>query len=256
MPSDRKALGPDNTPIEFEESTHRYFTTHSKDSETVYTSVTTLIKEFFAPFDQQAIAESTAKRTGKTVEAILAEWEAKRDYACNTGTRVHEVAEDTVLDRQIRNKPNDEHERLLMKQAWLAANKIKDSMKIFGVETIVFDLRTAIAGTIDLLAFDKQGNLWILDWKTNATIDTDDKYRKTGLAPIKHVHDCNFMHYALQLSVYHYLLHKRGYVPPTTKILHAIIHLTETEYTIMPTPDMSIEVRDMIIATHLDNVPF
>lgn len=255
MPSNKQALNPSNVLIEFDESEHRYSSVI--DGITIeYTSVTTFVKEFFPEFDAKSAAERKAKRIGVTTQELLSEWEEKRNYASKVGTRVHEVAEDVVLGRPIRNKPEDERERLLMRQTYIAASKVRADMKIFGAEKILFDPRLALAGTADLLAFDKRGILWVLDWKQNAKIDKSSKFGVNGLFPIQHVEDCNMMHYALQLSTYEYLLHKCGYVPKTTPIRRALIHLREDGYETIPVPSMAVEVRDMIIATNLDNVPF
>lgn len=256
MPADRTATGPSGIIINFSEEDHKYSSPMDNGTEAVYTSITTFVGQFFPEFDTDAAAKRVSARTGETVEAIIAQWDAKRDYACKVGTRVHEVAEDVVLGNTIRHSPEDEHERLLMRQAWLAGNKIKDEMTVFSAEMILFDFGTGLAGTADLLAFDNKGVLWILDWKQNARIDMESKYRSRGLAPIKHLDDCNAVHYALQLSFYEYMLRKGGYVLDGMKFNRAIIHLTETGYQVIPLKSMAIEIRDMIIASNLDNVPF
>ena len=61
-----------------------------------------------------------------------------------------------------------------------------------------------------LLVFDKVNHKYsILDWKTSKEIKTDSYKMKTGNKPETHdLLDCKFNHYALQLSLYRYLLEK------------------------------------------------
>ena len=111
------------------------------------------------------------------------------------------------------------------------AEKFRQGLDVLGVEKIVFNpfLPCPIAGTIDLLARSrKDGSILILDWKTNKSIDQENRWDKYGLDPIKHVPDLNYWHYACQLSLYQYLLTLGKYVPAGSKFKRAIIHLTET----------------------------
>ena len=75
---------------------------------------------------------------------------------------------------------------------------------------IVYSKEWKIAGTIDLLIFDKVSNKYsILDWKTSKQIKTDSYKLKTGNKPeTNDLLDSKFNHYALQLSLYRYLLEK------------------------------------------------
>ncbi len=63
---------------------------------------------------------------------------------------------------------------------------------------------------MDLLIFDKVSQKYsILDWKTSKEIKTDSYKMKTGNKPeTNDLLDCKFNHYALQLSLYRYLLEK------------------------------------------------
>jgi len=255
MPSSKKATAPNGTTIEFDEATHRYFTKLANGEEVVYTSVTSMVKSFFEPFDADKISKQSTS-TKEQQDELLAKWQAAKDRACHVGTRVHEVGEDVLLGLQPRNKPEDEHERKLMKQVWIAAMDVRKKMKIHAVEQILFDPRTGIAGTCDFMAWDTSGNFWIFDWKTSANIDSESKWKQRGIGVLAHLDDCNLVHYALQLSTYEYLVLKGGYVQVNTPVKRAIIHLTEEAYKIIPVAGLPIEVRDMIIAMNLDNVPF
>ena len=250
MPSCSKATHPSGVEILFEEDTHRYSSTVG-GRELTYTSGTTFVHKFFPPFDPTGeILRRKAAKEGKEPEALKAEWDANRDASCLFGTRTHAICEDVLLGRDKRYKPlNEKEERTFAQGADMAA-KFRKGLDILGVEKIVFSpfLPNPIAGTIDLLARSrKDGSVLILDWKTNKSIDRYNRYNKFGLDPIGHVPDLNFYHYSLQLSLYQYLLTLGKYVPEGSKFKRAIIHLTETGHEIIMLPDMTSEVKDMII---------
>lgn len=116
------------------------------------------------------------------------------------------------------------------------AEKFRQGLDVLGVEKIVFNpfLPCPIAGTIDLLARSrKDGSMLILDWKTNKSIDQENRWNKFGLEPIGHVPDLNYWHYACQLSLYQYLLVLGKYVPAGTRFKRAIIHLTTSGAEVM-----------------------
>lgn len=161
-----------------------------------------------------------------------------------------------MLGRPRRAEPENEKEKLVFEQGRKIAEKFKAGLDILDVEKIVFNpyLPRPIAGTIDLLARSrKDGSILVLDWKTNKSIDQENRYGKYGLDPIRHVPDLNYWHYSCQLSLYQYLLTLGKYVPAGSKFKRAIIHLTETGYKIHQLPDMTSEIKDMIIHDMMKN---
>lgn len=246
MPSCSRAKNPKGQEIEFFEDSHVYKSTVD-GQELVYTSATEFIHSFFKPFDADRIAPFVARKRGLTVEAVKKEWEQNRDQACVFGTRTHEVCEDVVLGREIRNTPGDSREALTFDSAKKIAGKLREQVEILGVEKIVFSPRLRIAGTIDLLARSrKTGRILILDWKTNNKIDSSNKYGEFGLDPIKNVPDCNYWHYALQLSLYESLLKTEGYIGMNEKVKRFIIHLTQAGHQFYELPDMRADIVKML----------
>lgn len=250
MPSCSTAEHPSGIKINFIEETHRYFS-EINGREIDYVSGTTFVHKFIPEFDPTGkIAERCAIKEGLTVEALKAKWAAKRDNSCIFGTRVHETAEDTLLMNRYRNEPKNEKEEKVFAVTKNIANTFRQQLDILAVEKIVFNpfLPKPIAGTIDLLARSrKDGTILILDWKSNERIDTENKYGKFCKDPIGHVPDLNMYHYGLQLSLYQYLLKLGKYVPEDSKFKRAIIHLTESGHKIYQLPDMTSEIKDMII---------
>lgn len=250
MPACSTSEHPSGVKITFEENTHRY-SSEINGNEIEYVSGTTFVHQFIPEFDPTGkITERCALKEGISVEELKKRWADKRDRSCLYGTRVHEICEDTILNRSARNTPENPKEELVFRHAKEIAGKFKQGLDILGVEKIIFSpyLPTPIAGTIDLLARSrKDGSILILDWKTNEKIDVENKYKKFCFDPIGHIPDINFYHYSLQLSLYQYLLKFGKYVPADSKFKRAIIHLTEAGYQIIQLPDLTSEIKDMII---------
>ena len=282
MPSCTKAKNPRGIEIIFTEEPHEYYSllplstgivsptgaiwrgdekSRSVDNfiRASYTSGTTFVHKFCPPFDPDGkIALRAAQKKGVSVDQIKFEWKQRSAEACEMGTRVHATCEDFFYDRPCRFQPQSEKERRIMQAGITAAQAFKSKYRIMGVEQLVGDLDCQLAGSIDLLAYDPATDTWwILDWKTNAKIEKDNTF-KTGQFmkdPIAHLKNCNFVHYALQLNTYKYLLYAAAYVPRMAKIRCGIIHLTEAGPIFYEMPDYSNEVRDMLIYI-LEQPPF
>jgi len=165
-------------------------------------SVTEVIGNYFQPFDKQAIAEKLVARNIKyadtTVEALIAKWDAARDY----GTKVHNEIElyinQSIIPDETRSSNAIE---------WLEKYQMKSNIDIYP-EIKIYSKELKIAGSLDILAHDKHTDMYeIIDWKTSKSIDTTSFNRKMGTHPItSHLMDCKFVHYSMQLSFYRYLL--------------------------------------------------
>ena len=92
----------------------------------------------------------------------------------------------------------------------------------------------------------KDGSILILDWKTNDTIKQENGFEKC-LEPINHLDNCNYYHYALQLSLYQYLLLFAGYYPKDVRFKRALIHINASEAEVIQVPDLTSEIKDMMI---------
>ena len=66
-----------------------------------------------------------------------------------------------------------------------------------------------IAGSIDNLFLNREnGNLVMIDYKTNKKIDTESFNHVKMLYPLDSLDDCNYSHYSLQLNIYKILIEK------------------------------------------------
>ena len=168
----------------------------------VFTSVTTFIDQFFEGFDSEKIAtnlvETHPRYADRTVESLIAEWAATGEH----GTLVHDE-----IENWIKNGIEPIETKAINGKNWLQNYKLKSDIDVLS-EVILYSTELNIAGTVDILALDKATGLYeLIDWKTSKRIDTSSYGNKTGTSSVtQDVPDCNFYHYALQLSLYRYLL--------------------------------------------------
>jgi len=247
MPSCSKQKNPKGIEITFIEDSHKYFSIID-GQEIDYTSGTTFVNSFFPKFDPTGeITQRVALREGVSPEVITRRWKEKGRKSSEFGTKIHETIEDVLRGNMLRNKPNDEKERNTMKKAVVLGKKLLERLDIIGIEQIVFDSDIRIAGTMDLFGRSKKdGKLWILDHKTNESIDTFNKYNKFALRPIQHVADTNYFHYTLQLNLYENILKRAEYVSKDEPIEKALLHITESAVKTYQLPRAQKEIEAMI----------
>ena len=167
-----------------------------------FCSVTTLIDTLFEPFDAVAIADKLCathpKYTGMEPNELISKWHAASDH----GTKVHEEIE-LALKKGI--EPSEPKAKIALQ--WLDNYAMKSDIEIL-TEVIVYSTDLKIAGTIDILAYNRVlDNYEIIDWKTGKKIDIVSYGSKMGIHPLTaNIMDCNHNHYAMQLSLYRYLL--------------------------------------------------
>lgn len=253
MPATTTAKFNDRT-ITFTEDDHSYV----DDQGFTYTSVTTFLHQFFEPFDADAIAARMEAQGRGTAAAIKAEWEANKNQACEFGTRVHETAEAALRGLPPPHSPADDRERNSFRAVWdYSVNNILPHGKVIGPELLVFHPFWKLAGTIDLPVKLPNGDVWILDWKTNKAIDRSGFNGKMARGPISNFPDCNFTKYALQLNVYQQILVNAGYLPRTTTFRRALLWLNPETFGVefIEVPDMQVEALSCI-ADSLVAVPF
>ena len=83
-----------------------------------------------------------------------------------------------------------------------------------------------------------------MDWKTSKRIDTKSYRNKMGIhSATSDVEDTKFNHYALQLSLYRYLLEKYYGLKVYE---HIIVHLKDMECIGLHTPYMEDTIQQMI----------
>lgn len=185
--------------IRFDEASHTY-SVHGQ----VYKSVTTLIGECFEQFDADYWAAKKAPSMGVTPEELKAMWECKGEEARNLGTMMH-----AKIERHYLGFSNETDETYRLFEQFIEHYHLSP----YRTEWTIYDEDSKIAGTLDFLHYD-QGVFTIFDWKRSNKIlvcgspETTNRWGKHAYAPITHIPDTTYWHYALQLSVYRYILEK------------------------------------------------
>ena len=220
--------------IFFDEKKHEY----KDEFGNLYKSGTNFISLFSEKFDAEKMSKIVAIKEGVDQQTILERWENKKNQACNYGTMIHSVMENFIK----KNEKNEEYtglydsfERILKKDL--------DSAKSIFSEYMLCDTSSFLCGTADLIINHNDYEFSIGDFKTNESIDFDNKYKKHLKFPIEHLSDCNYNKYSLQLSLYSYFYEKE-----TGKKLRKIfiLHKIGNEWKYIPCNFMYYEIKYMI----------
>ena len=220
-------------------------------------SVTRLIEEYSNPFDQQAIAEKVALRDNKSVSEVLEEWEYKNKFACEKGSTCHEYAQSIWSGEEYNELLFDGSIEYLtavnkiQSQAMNFWKDFKDKFTHIQDEQLVGSEEYNICSAVDHLFLDKNGNVWLIDYKTNSILkgyNDDEKnrrYTKKMLIPLQNIKDDSLNHYYLQLSIYKYLIEKYTNI----KIYKTmIVYMSENieNYELIETPYLMEEVKKIL----------
>jgi ATP-dependent exoDNAse (exonuclease V) beta subunit len=229
--------------IVFNAEDHSYKSIDATE-EIKWISVTSLVSQFKEPFDAKGIAQKVTKNKkskwyGIDPKRILEIWDNEANRATSLGTYYHNQREaDLCSFASIERDgvtvpviiPVEEVNGL--KQAPL--QKLDPGVY---PEHMVFLKSAAICGQSDLVEV-VNNKVYIIDYKTNKEIKTEsfknwDGLSKKMLSPISHLDDCNLNHYALQLSIYMYIILKHNpKLKPGNMYIHHVIfeHVGEDDF--------------------------
>ena len=166
-----------------------------------------------------------------------AEWDSAADY----GTTVHDE-----IENWIKNGIEPVEQKAKNGKNWLENYQLKSNIDILS-EIIVYSTELKIAGTVDILAKDNNTCQYeLIDWKTSKKIETVSYGYKMGTHDVtKNVMDCNFYHYALQLSLYRYLLEEYYDIRIHNQLIG---HIQDEDVNAIVAPYMKNEIVAMLAA--------
>lgn len=254
----------ENDDVFFNDATHTYY---NKETLETYVSVTSLIHEYSQEFDEEfwsaykaleeildldifMIVKKTLLATKKfnpkllkklnidenlfyeKQEEVKKEYQRKRDEACERGTFIHSVFENSFYNRTEFDFSKygyaDLKGNFICNKNYYKLDLDRGVYPEFLISLKSRDGVLRVSGQIDLLVIDGK-DVTILDWKTNGKIDKTsyfDRVKKQNQMmkfPLNNLQDCNFNHYQLQLSLYAYLLQC---INPEYNIKHLkIVHI-------------------------------
>jgi len=220
----------------FKSQNHKY---ESIDADGIeWTSVTSFISKYKKPFDAQSVAEKSSKSKkskwyGMSVQDILQAWENESNRAIDQGNWYHNQREADLLELNTIER----HGCILPIIRPLVTDDIKHApvQKLtegMYPEHFVYLKSAGICGQSDLVEVAK-GYVNITDYKTNKEIKKESYVNWEGVsqkmsAPVSHLDDCNFWHYALQLSTYMYIILKHNpKLKPGKLTIHHVLFYTE-----------------------------
>jgi ATP-dependent exoDNAse (exonuclease V) beta subunit len=221
----------------FKSQNHKY---ESVDSSEVieWTSVTSFISKYKKPFDAQTVAEKSSKSKkskwyGMSVQDILQAWENESTRAIDQGNWYHNQREADLLQLNTIER----HGCILPIIRPLITDDIKYAppqklQEGMYPEHFVYLKSAGICGQSDLVEVAK-GEVNITDYKTNKEIKKESYVNWEGvsqkmLPPVSHLDDCNFWHYALQLSTYMYIILKHNpKLKPGKITIHHVLFYTD-----------------------------
>lgn len=218
--------------LRFTPHDHKYTSIKEEDKQD-WISATTFISNFKKPFEADVIAEkcSRTKKSkwfGMSPKEIKDAWKAEALRATTLGTWYHNQRESDLCSLETI-------ERLGVEVPIIRPNesegvKISPDQKLKeGVypEHMVYLRSAGICGQSDLVEVIK-GEVHITDYKTNKEIKLAGFTNWEGittkmLKPLGHLDDCHLSHYALQLSLYMYMILKHNpKLEPGTLTIHHI----------------------------------
>ncbi len=208
-----------------------------------YLSVTSLINQFFPQFNTQYWAEKKAQRLGVSPETLLEEWRQKGEAASIQGTLLH-----SNIEKYLLGEVHGEEGAFPL---FLKFRKDHPTLLPYRTEWAIYDEEYEIAGTIDFLE-SHGGKYDMYDWKCstkllsdNGTIIKEHHFHETGLQPITHLDNTPYHHYALQQSMYRYILEKNYNIPLRSCSL-VVLHPNYKNYHIIKLPYLYKEVKAML----------
>lgn len=215
--------------LKFDEKDHSY-TGKGID----WMGVTTFISKFKQPFDAVKMSELVSKKKtspwyGIPPEEIRKHWKTKSDLSLETGHWYHLMKETEAHDKGsglVRGVHIPVVAPVMEDGIKLApAQILKDGIY---PEHLCYMESAALCGQGDIVTVCN-GIVDIDDYKTSKTIEkkgfvNHEGVSKKMLKPIDNLDDCNFIHYALQLSLYMYMvLRHNPKLKPGKMIIHHVI---------------------------------
>jgi hypothetical protein len=231
--------------VEFIEDGHRY-----SRRGVPYISQSAFVKIFEPSFSPMAVHMS-AKAAGITSQEMQDQWDKKRDDAGEHGNIIHKVLEDSWYGR-----PFDPMYNFMVDQV---RTIVQPSKLVFPEKRVYLD-DIRLAGTIDLPSerFKSKGRqcVDVFDYKTNqskgVTLHTsklkDDKWINYSdswfLGPLSHLEHSLYNKYAIQISMYMYMLEMNYNIIPGR--LGIIYINSELNARLIPVNYLRYEIKEMI----------
>lgn len=243
--------------IDFEPDGHVY----TYKGEVQLLSVSSLIAYFFERFDAQAAALRLWERRGIPVEESLAMWERIRCLASEVGTFVHEQTENYfrdgtfLTDYPFEYEGNVEHISVEREKQYFLQFINDYHIHPYRQEWPVYDVGLNIAGTIDMVCREPDGEFTIYDWKRSSkVVDTAGQPVVEGFNGKRSFNgislpDTSYYHYCLQQNLYRYML--ETHYGLRVKAMNLVVLFPDyPTYYVVPIPKMDDVISQIVDLCH------
>lgn len=231
-------------PVDYDHGLHRY-----SFRDQTYISATQLLEQFIPAFDVEERSLYMAHRYGNTPEYWKDKWRSGNRDSLTRGDFIHDREEQSLYQQKfIDYNPTPlpvhnlsslsrlYHEPLINlsdgvypeMKLWRHDHRIagrSDKVILRSLTECEYDrLVTARDIPWPTIDFRQYKIADVEDYKTNKKIakfgfQGKDKTDKL-LFPLEHIEDATYWHYALQLSVYQYMLEYHGFLPGKRTLIH------------------------------------
>lgn len=234
--------------VTLDEATHVYTDRDGRQ----YMSVSRFRDRFKKPFDKSIAYRIAGKGdyVGMSSEQILEQWDNYRDERAGKGTQIH-----NALERFEKTTTILPEEEFLRPAILSVVSEYNDYYRIYQ-EQVLYDEEFGIAGTADKILVTtshKDAVLDLSDYKTNAKgifVKDTDKHgkpvHKYFLGPLSHLLESKYSDYALQLSIYAYMLEKKTGRKIGSLRIHFIPLDNPLAHYFIPVPYLKYEVEVML----------
>jgi len=238
-----KNAHPNDCLIEFDEKPHVYYV----NGVSIDSSVTTFVHKKFPKFDAIKVSKMLVKKHfendkspyyNMTEEQIRKSWTDLGTKSSVAGTHLHNAIEyyyNDVKDR-IKSEILDCIEWKYF-ESFLADFP---NLKAYRTEWEIFDTDLNLAGSIDMVFKDENGDFWIYDWKRSKEIKNSNDF-ETGFEPLDHLPNANYWHYSLQLNIYKRILETKYDIHIKGMCL-IVLHENHKNYMRYELPELAEEV--------------
>jgi ATP-dependent exoDNAse (exonuclease V) beta subunit len=264
---------PRDAQISFQDEGHLY-TVQGVEGHPI--SVTTLIHTLFEPFDADVVIEKMmnserwpeSQYFDMSADEIKKLWDDNRDEAAKAGTAMHKTIEDFLnLPERKRAEALSHFGKCGYAPMWLPqtpefsrflafwSGLTKEGLYVpYRTEWLVFDAEKRLAGSIDLILEERgTGNLVIVDWKRSKQIKYNNPFQ-SGKHCLRHLPDCNYVHYSMQLNIYRHLL-ETHYGKKVVDMYLVVLHPNNPTFVKVPIKRMETETAQVMERLPLAPIP-
>jgi hypothetical protein len=206
--------------IRFTAHDHKYQSINATES-IEWLSVTSFVKLFREPFNQLETALKVSRNVkskwyGMDPERIVSIWNGESDRAVTLGSWYHNQREtEIIMCDTIQRSGRDLPIIRPIEQDGIRFAPDQNLTEGIYPEHMVYLKSAGICGQADRVEVIKD-SIDLYDYKTNKVINLEsyknwEGVSKKMLGPLSHLDDCNFNHYALQLSTYMYIMLKHNH---------------------------------------------